>query len=124
MFTFKQSGDFSKTRTFLEKMQALRIQQILERNGRAGVAALSAMTPVDSGRTAASWGYTVSGSSGSYRITWTNSHVNGGVTIAVIRQYGHGTGTGGYVQGIDYINPAMRPVFERIAAEVWKEVTA
>lgn len=124
MISFKATGDFSKTRSFLERMKALRIAAILERHGRDGVSALAANTPVESGETAAAWGYKVSGTKGSYKITWTNSHVNAGVPIAIILQYGHGTGTGGYVAGRDYINPAIRPVFERIAADVWREVTA
>lgn len=124
MISYKATGDFSKTRSFLERMKALRIAAILERHGRDGVSALAANTPVESGETAASWGYKVSGTRGSYKITWTNSHVNDGVPIAIVLQYGHGTGTGGYVAGRDYINPAIRPVFERIAADVWREVTA
>lgn len=124
MFTFKQTGDFSKTQSFLERMKNLKIRSILERYGREGVSALAANTPVESGETAASWGYKISGTKGSYRLVWTNTHVNAGVPIAIILQYGHGTGTGGYIPGRDYINPAIRPVFDRIAAEVWREVTA
>lgn len=89
-----------------------------------GVKALSEATPVLSGKTASSWGYQISKGHGSFSIHWTNSNINDGVPIAVIIQYGHGTGWGGYVQGIDYINPALRPVFQDIADQVWKEVTA
>ena len=88
-----------------------------------GVDALASATPVESGLTAASWYFEVESGGGRHRITWKNSNVNGGVHIAIILQYGHGTGTGGYVQGRDYINPAIRPVFDKIEAEVWKEVT-
>ena len=124
MFSFKVHGDFNRTTTFLEKMKALKIQAILQRYGGLGVSALASATPKDSGNTAACWGYTVKSSQGSHSIVWTNSNINGGVPIAVILQYGHGTGTGGYVPGRDYINPAIRPVFDKIAADVWREVTS
>lgn len=88
-----------------------------------GVDALSAATPVDTGKTAASWGYVITRTSDTATITWTNSNVNNGVPIALILQYGHGTGTGGYVKGRDYIKPAIRPVFDELANELWKEVT-
>ena len=97
-------------------------REILETYGRAGVTALASATPVDSGETAAAWGYEIVQTSGGYSIFWTNSHINKGVNIAVILQYGHGTGTGGYVKGIDYINPALRPVFEQLADAAWREV--
>ena len=86
------------------------------------MAALAAATPTDSGRTAESWDYKIQNGSGGYKIMWTNSNVNDGVPIAIIIQYGHGTGTGGYVQGRDYINPAMRSVFDNIADKAWEEV--
>lgn len=123
MITFTHKGDFGKTTKFLKRASKADILQILHRYGREGVSALAAATPVDSGETANSWSYEVSGSRGSYTITWTNSHINQGVPIAVIIQYGHGTGTGGWVQGRDYINPAIRPVFDSIAESAWREVT-
>ena len=122
MIKITSEGDFSRTFKFLEKMQKLNIRQILEKHARAGVVALANATPVDSGITASSWTYEISVSGESATINWVNNNVNKGVNIAVILQYGHGTGTGGYVQGIDYINPAMRPIFDRIAEEAWMEV--
>ena len=103
-------------------MEELRVGKILEKYAKEGVSALAAATPIDSGKTASSWGYEIEVSGDSATIHWTNSNENKGVNIAVILQFGHGTGTGGYVQGRDYINPAMRPVFDRIAEEVWREV--
>ncbi len=115
-------GDFSKTFKFLEKMKSFQIRQILERYAQEGVSALSSATPVDSGATANAWSYEIESKGDTHTIYWTNSNINKGVNIAVILQYGHGTGTGGYVAGRDYINPAMRPIFDRIAEEAWKEV--
>ena len=96
----------------------------LDRFGQAGVEALRAATPVQSGETASLWGYEIQNDGATVKIVWTNENINQGVNIAVIIQYGHGTGTGGYVQGRDYINPALRSVFDNIANEVWKEVTS
>ena len=123
MITFRHKGDFSKLNRFLEKIREAIKLGILDRYGRLGVEALSAATPVESGLTAGSWYYEIERSGGSVSIQFKNSNVNKGVPIAVILQYGHGTGTGGWVQGRDYINPAMRPVFDKIADEAWKEVT-
>ena len=122
MIQIKTSGDFSRTFKFLEKMKKLKIEQILQKHAAKGVAALADATPVDSGLTASSWSYTIKVSGESATIYWENNNVNKGVNIAVILQYGHGTGTGGYVQGRDYINPAMRPIFDQIANEAWMEV--
>jgi len=96
---------------------------LLHRYGQMGVDALARSTPIDSGLTKAKWSYSVDQSRGKHSITWYNSNVEDGAVIAILLQYGHGTGTGGYVQGRDYINPAIRPLFDRIADEVWKEVT-
>lgn len=115
-------GDFNNTFRFLNKMSKFEINKILEKYGQMGVNALSDATPVDSGATASSWGYEISLKKEGATIHWTNTHQNKGVYIAVILQYGHGTGTGGYVQGRDYINPAIRPVFDKIAEEAWMEV--
>lgn len=115
-------GDFNNTFRFLNKMSKFQINKILEKYGKIGVSALASATPMDSGRTAESWGYEISVEKEGATIHWTNSNQNNGVYIAVILQYGHGTGTGGYVQGVDYINPAIRPVFDKIAEEAWMEV--
>lgn len=115
-------GDFNNTFRFLNKMSKFQINKILEKYGQMGVEALRSATPVDSGKTAESWGYEISIGKEGATIYWTNTNQNKGVYIAVILQYGHGTGTGGYVQGVDYINPAIRPVFDKIAEEAWMEV--
>ena len=115
-------GDFNNTFRFLNKMSKFQINKILEKYGQMGVEALRSATPIDSGKTAESWGYEISVRKEGATIHWTNTNQNKGVYIAVILQYGHGTGTGGYVQGIDYINPAIRPVFDKIAEEAWMEV--
>lgn len=124
MITFTQRGGFYRIEKFFRKMKNRSYMDILNKYGKEGVAALSAATPVDSGKTAASWSYTIEMTDSIAGIYWSNSNVNKYVNIAVILQYGHGTGTGGYVQGRDYINPAMQPVFDRIAEEAWKEVTS
>lgn len=109
---------------FLDKAsKGTHISSILHRYGKAGQSMLAANTPVDSGLTAASWDYEIESAAGKHTITWTNSNIVNGVNIAVILQSGHGTGTGGYVRGIDYINPALRPLFEKFASDIWKEVT-
>lgn len=123
MITFTQQGDFSKTFKFLERVLELFKKGIFDKYGAMGVQALEAATPKDSGITAGSWSYEIDRSGGGIAINWTNNNENKGVNIAVIVQYGHGTGTGGYVQGRDYINPAMRSTFDRIAEELWGEVT-
>lgn len=122
MIVIKQSGNFNNTERFLKGAKKLHIEKILDRFGKEGVRALASATPVDSGLTANSWGYDVSVSRGSYSISWTNSNVVDGVPIAIILQYGHGTGTGGYVQGRDYINPTIKPIFDMIANAIWQEV--
>lgn len=123
--SISSSGSFSRTEAKLRKLQRdTAILSILNRYGQEGVNALSRATPVDSGETAANWGFQVTNSNGVYGISWTNRHVNEGVHIAIILQYGHGTGTGGWVEGRDYINPAIRPIFDQIKAQVHKEVTS
>lgn len=124
VITFHHKGNFQKTDKFLKKAKQGDYFRSLEKFAQEGVNALASATPIDSGKTAASWDYTISRSKGSVSITWTNSNINNGVNIAVIIQYGHGTRNGGYVQGRDYINPAIRPVFDKIAENVWKEVTS
>lgn len=119
---FIHRGDFSATMKFLAKVKDLEILDHLDEYGKKGAEALSLATPVDTGKTAASWGYEVRGYLGGYSIIWTNSNVNKGENIAVLIQYGHGTRNGGYVVGRDYINPALRPIFDEIAESAWKEV--
>lgn len=123
MIKFRHKGDFSKLTRFLERAKEGVHAGILDKYGREGVAALASATPVDSGLTASSWYYEITNAKGSATITFLNSHVNKGVPIAIILQYGHGTGTGGWVQGRDYINPAIQPIFDKIANEAWREVT-
>lgn len=120
---FKQKGDFRKTDRFFERLSKFEISRILNKYGAEGVEALSSATPRDSGKTASSWDYKVERTGSGYAVYWSNSNMNQGVNIALILQLGHGTGTGGYVQGIDYINPALKPVFDALADEAWQEVT-
>ena len=122
MIRFKHKGDFHRTERFLENSPKAIKRQMLDMYGQIGVTALSSSTPIDSGETAAAWGYEIVQTPGGYSIYWTNSNINQGVNIAVILQYGHGTGTGGYVEGIDYINPALKPVFQQLADAAWGEV--
>lgn len=122
MVIVKQKGDFSKTEKFLNTISKKLYYHNLQKYAEQGVAALASATPVESGTTANSWDYEIRQTKNSVSIYWTNSNVNKGVPIAVIIQYGHGTRNGGYVQGRDYINPAMRPIFDKIAENVWKEV--
>jgi len=123
MIVFKQKGNFNNTEKFFKRAIKVDYVRILEKYGREGVAALASATPVDSKLTANSWHYETQISKRSITITWTNSHIIDGVPIAIILQYGHGTRNGGYVQGRDYINPAIRPIFDRISNEIWREVT-
>lgn len=116
------SGSFDRTDAFLKKMKNGDIFRSLEKYGQAGVAALAAATPVESGLAAASWTYEISRTRGAYSITWLNTNIENGFPVAIMLQYGHGTGTGGWVAGRDYINPAIKPVFDKIADEVWKAV--
>ena len=124
MITFKHEGDFSNTERFFKRAKDIlsKYNYILDKYGQEGVLALASATPIDSGMTASSWDYRVYTTKNFLKISWTNSNVINGVPIAVIIQYGHGTGTGGYVQGRDYINPVMRPIFDRIARDIWAEV--
>ena len=123
MIRFRQKGDFSKATKYLEKAKKVAGMKDLSKYGKAGVAALSSATPVDSGLTASSWYYEIKNQNGRISIDFCNSNINDGVPIAVILQFGHGTGTGGWVQGRDYINPAIQPIFDKIADEAWREVT-
>lgn len=123
MVKFRQKGDFSKLDHYFKRVKRAAKVDVLDRYGRAGVAALSSATPVNTGLTASSWYYTIERQNGRVSLNFNNSHLEDGVPIAIILQYGHGTGTGGWVEGRDYINPALRPVFDKIAHDAWKEVT-
>ena len=122
MIRIKAKGDFSKSTTFLERLREFIHKGNLDKYGQMGVEALRAATPKDTGKTSESWDYEIVHENGKVSIYWTNSNTNKNVNIAVILQYGHGTRQGGYVQGIDYINPAMKVVFDQIAEKSWKEV--
>ncbi|MEY8395876.1 HK97 gp10 family phage protein [Lachnospiraceae bacterium 45-P1] len=121
--TFRHKGDFSKTEKFFNSLLKLDYLNVLERYGQAGVAALASATPKDSGLTAASWDYEITHNGKETTIAFTNSNISNGVNIAIILQYGHGTKGGGYVAGRDYINPAIQPIFDKMANEAWREVT-
>ena len=123
LVSFSVSGSTKRTEAFLRKM-AGNLYSSLDYAAQEGVSALISGTPVDSGLAADSWGYEIEQSGISVTIKWTNKDVENGFPVAIMLQYGHGTGTGGYVQGRDYINPAMKPVFDRIANQVWKAVTS
>lgn len=123
MISFRQKGDFSKLTKYFERVKEAAKLGVLDKYGREGVAALASATPTETGKTASSWTYEIEHQNGSVSIVYSNTNINKGVPIAIILQYGHGTGTGGWVQGRDYINPAIRPVFDRLADEAWREVT-
>lgn len=122
MLSITVSGNFNKTKKFLKYMKSKKYVEVLRKYGQEGVDALSSATPFETGLTASSWGYEIHETKDGAELVWTNSNINQGVNIAVILQYGHGTRNGGYVQGRDYINPALRPIFDRIAEAAWKEV--
>lgn len=123
MIKIQHQGNFQKTDSFFKRASGKRYLESLAKYGQEGVRALSSATPVESGKTASSWDYKIVNTKNGVSITWMNSNVVDGVPIAVILQYGHGTKNGGYVQGIDYINPALRPVFDKLLNDVWREVT-
>ncbi len=122
MFKVRSSGSFNKTTKFLARLQKGDIFENLDRYGRLGVNALARGTPVETGLASESWGYQINKTKTRTSISWFNTDVEGGVNIAVILQYGHGTGTGGWVEGRDYINPAIRPIFDQILDDVWRQV--
>lgn len=125
MISIRSKGSFSRSKRLLKKMSKTEIEKALAAYGERGVALLSSATPIRSGLTANSWSYEIENNGGSARIVWTNSNIVGEkYNLAVLIQYGHGTGTGGYVTGIDYINPTLRPLFEEMANSIWKEVTS
>lgn len=122
--SFTVSGSFKNLQAFLKRMTLGENFRSLDAHAQDGVAALQAHTPVDSGITANSWDYEIIDDGVDLQIIWSNYNVNKGVNIAIILQYGHGTGTGGYVAGRDYINPAIQPTFDKISDRVWKAVTS
>lgn len=122
MITAKSSGSFKKTTEFLRTMEDGDIFRVLDHYGRIGVDLLSSATPRDTGRAASSWSYEVTHQNGRHTIHWSNDNVEGGVNVAIILQYGHGTGTGGWVEGRDYINPATRVLFDKILDDIWGQV--
>ena len=122
MIKFKQTGDFRRTEKILRKLGNGDYLKGFEKFGEAGVEALRSATPVDTGKTAASWSYSIQKTKKGLSIVWSNSNINKGVNVAVLIQYGHATGNGAYIEGVDYINPSLKPVFELIAKEAWEEV--
>lgn len=124
VIVFKHTGDFKRTKRFFDRAPKVNHRQILDMYGREGVRALSAATPVDTGLTASSWNYEVRIFRGRSLVRWTNSHVNKGIPIAILIQYGHATRQGGVVQGRDFINPALRSIFDKLANAAWEEVKA
>ena len=123
MVIIKHRGSFNNTEKLLKGLSKFDIKSILEKYAKEGVSALSSATPVDTGLTASSWDYEIRITNSQYIINWTNSNIVDGVPIALILQYGHGTRNGGWVEGRDYINPAIRPIFDKIINEAWREVT-
>ena len=124
MITFRQKGDFSKASRYLERLKEAAKLGVLDKYGREGVAALASATPRNTGKTANSWNYEIKQEKGSVSIRFYNTNIQNGVPIAIILQYGHGTRNGGWVQGRDYINPAIQPIFDEIVKSAWKEVTS
>ena len=123
MISFRHKGDFSKLTRFLERAKEVVHLGCLDKYGREGVAAIASATPVDTGLTADSWYYKITNDGQSAKVTFYNSNIQNGVPIAIILQYGHGTRNGGWVQGRDYVNPAVQPIFDKLANEAWREVT-
>lgn len=123
MIRVHSSGDFNRTRAFLHRLKSKEMYRDLNRFGKMGVDALAAATPRASGETANAWTYQIKHSRSGTTISWDNTNENDGQKVAILIQYGHGTGTGGYVVDKDFINPAMGPIFDKIAQEVWRKVT-
>lgn len=119
---FKHKGDFRKTDGFLKSIKHFSIENILRRYGEAGVIALQEATPVDTGKTAAGWYYDIEKTATQTKVVWKNSNVNDGVKIAMLIQMGHGTASGTWVEGVDYINPALQPIFDAIARDAFNEI--
>lgn len=124
MFSLTSKGSFNKTEASLRKLAAIDFSHILESSGRAGQAALARATPIDTGLVSSSWIYKVEAGVGGFRLIWHNTDIESGFPVAIMLQFGYATGTGGYVAGRDYINPAIEPIFQKIQADVWKAVTS
>ena len=124
MIKMKTTGEFGKTISSLEKMKKSNPRGLLERHGAAGVIALASATPKDTGLTADSWSYKITRTRSGYRLSWMNSNYQGGVPVALVIQYGHALPSGYFIEGVDYINPALLPIFESLSNLLWKEVTA
>lgn len=124
MIKFTSKGDYAKTEAWLQKMKDGAIFDALSRYGAAGVSALASATPVDEGTAASSWTYEIEKKSGKWAIIWGNTDIVDGTPVVILLQLGHGTGTGGYVQGRDFINPALQPIFDQMAEEAWRVVTS
>lgn len=122
LITIKSKGNFKKTYSFLEKVKEGFDVGLLDKYGKLGVEALEMYTPMDTGLTAASWYYNIERDGKNVSLQFLNSNIQNGIPIAIILQYGHGTKSGGYVSGVDYINPALGPIFEKLAEEAWKEL--
>lgn len=122
--SFRSSGSTSNMESFLHSMERMDIRKVVEPYAQEGVAALRAATPVESGLAASSWGYEITGDRDTVTITWTNTDIENGFPVVVMLQHGYGTGTGGYVQGRDFINPAVKPIFDKISEGVWRVVTS
>lgn len=122
MISVTQKGSFKHIEAFFKRAPKINVRDILEKYAKRGVDALSANTPIDTGLTSSSWGYEIHQSGEDYTITWTNTNVVSGIPVAILLQYGHATKNGGYVQGIDFINPALKPLFDEFAKELWEEV--
>lgn len=122
MFKISERGDFSEIEKYLKKQKNMKV--ILEKYAQKGVEVLARNTPKRTGRTANSWAYTIEEDGKGYKITWMNSNISEGYPIALLIQYGHGTRNGGYVQGTDYINPAIGEIFEEFITEIWREVSS
>lgn len=123
MITFKHRGNFNKTEAFLTKARRLDLRNILEKYAQQGVMALANSTPIDSGVTSNSWSYEIVITSRGYKLSWTNASIDNGIPVVILIQYGHGTGNGGYVQGRDFINPAIHPIMDTIGNNLWEEVS-
>lgn len=124
MIRFRHKGNFNNTEKLLENAKKINYRRILDKYGREGVAVLSSVTPIDSGLTSMSWTYEIKEYSGGIEVIWKNTNIVNGVPVAILLQYGHGTRNGGYVQGRDYINPALQPIFDRLSEEIRREVAS
>jgi len=123
MISFKHKGSFNKTERFLTRAQRVQYRTILDAYGKQGVRALALATPVDTQLTSESWKYKITISKNTFSISWENSNIQNGIPVAILLQYGHATNNGGYVKGTDYINPSLKPIFDKLATDVWKEIT-